>query len=889
MAQKKSPLSPERRHLAQTSVGRCDLLYVLMQTWGPEHLEEVAACLGFEKSAREKAPKIRQRPQEVITEAPQADLPPETPPRPFHEARYWLAGAYRPKKRKETLMKIPQWLEERRATGPKPSDRPAKRIGAKQPLIPWSRLWPFLQKALSVSFQVQQLDMDRLIDRIAQMQPLTTLPYQEVRSWARPVEIVIDHSQALLPFWDDAFALGHTLREMCGRRTGLRVQLMDNGPDGRFSIWQSRAPGGPFRLPEPGAPLLIISDCGAHDGPNGPATAWLHFGKQLRRAGVLPTVLMLASPRQWPAELAHIFRMVCWDRGYRLPRLDHPDSHGLSPVPGVTKRDANAVERLLTLLSPAVVIEHALLRAMRLWHGGPDADIGTEVAAWRSEAVSRHPLGFMFRKESVAKYQERFQAQPLELRKSALALIAQYHQQLPEGVWLEYNISPAEFIHDPQALQLVQDGFAKKFWEWESSSKADRESIAAWIKRLAGRQWEQIALPEYEALAALWLAINLPDIKQGNVELPPGLDIHRYPWLFGEIPHLSIWHIRQQGESLVFAPAHGGDARAVQPYSPGSPVAWLNMAQTIIEVQHRVEKNSISFTGDIQNRLTQEICLPEKGDITLSTDLEDLTLTQISKPAWAKEIGRDRFGLYIEFEVKGIRQRMRWINPGKLLMGSPENEPERSRDERQHEVILTCGFWLADTVCTQELWQAVMGDNPSRFKGSQRPVERVNWEDCQKFLATINSLVPELDLVLPSEAQWEYACRAGTTTPFAFGTTITLAQVYYAGRFYYDGTKRGVYHQDTEVVKSLPPNPWGLYEMHGNVWEWCSDWYGEYPSDSVSDPVGPGTGSSRVLRGGSRIEISHDCRSAYRKKVDPNFCNDYIGFRFSRGHKEPGK
>ncbi|MEW6220414.1 MAG: formylglycine-generating enzyme family protein [Thermodesulfobacteriota bacterium] len=228
------------------------------------------------------------------------------------------------------------------------------------------------------------------------------------------------------------------------------------------------------------------------------------------------------------------------------------------------------------------------------------------------------------------------------------------------------------------------------------------------------------------------------------------------------------------------------------------------------------------------------------------------TLPDSFPAPWASDWGEDRYGrLWMAFTFQGVRQVLRWIRPGSFQMGSPPNEPERFKNEEQHEVILTRGFWLADTACSQRLWQAVMGENPSRFKGEARPVERVGWEDCQAFLARINEQVPGLELRLPSEAEWEYACRAGTTTPFSFGTTITPDQVNYDGNHPYAGDRKGLYRQETVDVKSLPANPWGLYEMHGNVWEWCADWYGEYSAATVVDPVGPFTGTGRVLRGGS--------------------------------------
>ncbi|HRD68239.1 MAG TPA: formylglycine-generating enzyme family protein, partial [Candidatus Competibacter sp.] len=186
------------------------------------------------------------------------------------------------------------------------------------------------------------------------------------------------------------------------------------------------------------------------------------------------------------------------------------------------------------------------------------------------------------------------------------------------------------------------------------------------------------------------------------------------------------------------------------------------------------------------------------------------------------------------------------------------------------------------TACTQALWQAVTGQNPSRFKGERRPVEQVSWNEVQEFIARLNGAVPGLGARLPTEAEWEYACRAGTTTPFSFGEDITPDQVNYDGNYPYRG-KKGRDRQETVEVASLPANPWGLYEMHGNVWEWCRDWYDNYPKGSVTDPTGPATREWRVLRGGSWFSLGRYARSAYRHRDGPGTRNVYIGFRLALG------
>ena len=256
--------------------------------------------------------------------------------------------------------------------------------------------------------------------------------------------------------------------------------------------------------------------------------------------------------------------------------------------------------------------------------------------------------------------------------------------------------------------------------------------------------------------------------------------------------------------------------------------------------------------------------------------------------SWASGWGEDQYGLWMTFNYKGVRHLFRWCEPGTFLMGSPEDEPERESwetgNETQHPVTLTRGFWIAETPVTQALWEIFMGDNPSRFKGAEFPVDSVSWDDAQRFINKLNGIKPELQLCLPTEAQWEYACRARTTTPFYFGENITTDQVNYNGRNPYNDGRQGEYRRRTVEVKSLPPNAWGLYQMHGNVYEWCQDWYAtQYPSQPVTDPQGAVSGTLRVLRGGSWFNDGRYCRSARRNHAAPADRYSPIGFRLSLG------
>lgn len=251
----------------------------------------------------------------------------------------------------------------------------------------------------------------------------------------------------------------------------------------------------------------------------------------------------------------------------------------------------------------------------------------------------------------------------------------------------------------------------------------------------------------------------------------------------------------------------------------------------------------------------------------------------INKPlAWITNYGKDEYGIWAEFKFKGITQRLRGILPGSFWMGSRHESPYYPSEGPQHIVTLTQGFWMFDTAVTQALWEKVMGNNPSQFINPDRPVDSTEWYECQAFLEKINKYLG-LKLSLPTEAQWEYACRAGTCTEFYFGDTISLEMVNYNGMDTYLGSFGG-WREETVVVKSFPPNAWGLYEMHGNVGEWCSDGERNYSAKAQTNPVGPLDDVPRMIRGGSWIDPSHRVKSACRCRGTP--CYDRhptTGFR----------
>jgi formylglycine-generating enzyme required for sulfatase activity len=237
--------------------------------------------------------------------------------------------------------------------------------------------------------------------------------------------------------------------------------------------------------------------------------------------------------------------------------------------------------------------------------------------------------------------------------------------------------------------------------------------------------------------------------------------------------------------------------------------------------------------------------------------------------------------------VNSIGMKLTRIPAGTFLMGSPDDEAERQASEGpRHEVAISRAFYLGVYPVLQREYMTVMRRNPSNFGGNpENPVEQVSWEEAMAFCEALSALPKEKAAGrvyrLPTEAEWEYACRAGRTTPFHFGASASSKQANFNGNYPYGGAAAGPYLQKTTKVGSYPANAWGLHDMHGNVWEWCADWYDEnyYRNSPKTDPQGPQSGGARVRRGGSWSDDGRNCRAADRSSYAPGYRYSYFGFR----------
>jgi formylglycine-generating enzyme required for sulfatase activity len=306
-------------------------------------------------------------------------------------------------------------------------------------------------------------------------------------------------------------------------------------------------------------------------------------------------------------------------------------------------------------------------------------------------------------------------------------------------------------------------------------------------------------------------------------------------------------------------------------------MSWLSRLTTTFKPQLEKSQNYQTILNYAQ-QVSQLM-----GNGSREVPLPTFTFEVVTVDRYGKEINRVRrqASYFSENLGNDVTLDMVYVPGDTFMMGSPETEERIYKDEGpQHEVTID-SFFMSKYPVTQAQWEAVMGNNPSKFKGKNRPVERVSWKDAIEFCKRLSEITGK-DFWLPSEAEQEYACRAGTITPFHFGETITSNLANYQGTSTYAEEPEGVYRKETTEVGSFPPNAFGLYNMHGNVWEWCADsWHANYenaPNDGKIWIKGAND-SYRVLRGGSWDNYPGSSRAAARYKYDPDIRGYVIGFR----------
>ena len=706
---------------------------------------------------------------------------------------------------------------------PVPASRPAWRNRPGGPpapefLAPWRDLAPRLRQLIGQALPVGEVDVDRVVDTWSKGDLLRRLPREYRPQPAVRVQVVVDRARHLRPFARDQALVAKALPWLA---EDLAVEE---------AIWPSMAswpwlidPGAgtqrPWEPPEPGSVVLALTDLGSlarHDV--GARSRWRRLGEMIAAAGCEPAALLPCAPSRLEPATRRTWQVISWE-----------DPCGAPP-----RTDGEGAEELIALLSHAIRIEPGLLRALRR-AVLPGADAGVESEFWQHPALeSDHPQAATLSPAAAARLQARLAERPghdPDRLQTVIDLWRRWRYALREVVWFEevLNLPPAMRCAVPK--DDLDDARAHMAWKSAGGPGDDvvvREYFHRATRRATAHGWNT-------ELATAMLRAKRRDDPAFRPPVP--VDPRWEP--DGEPARLDLW---QRNGSVVAAPA--GDPSG----SEGSYLATLDTGKG------------------------RWIVLP----------LQDAFWAAGAPPAWAHDWGTDAYGAWAAFRVSdatGARaeQRMRWCPAGTFLMGSLKGEKSRFDDEGpQHSVTIADGFWMFDTACTEALWRAVMNKPPERPKGDKYPVTHVSWQDARAFVAALNARMPGLSLGLPTEAQWEYACRAGTTSAYSFGDT-------------FDETKANI-GATTVPVGSLPANPWGLHEMHGNVWEWCEDrWHDTYkgaPTDGSAWV--DGGAASRVLRGGSGSIEARFVRSAFRYRSVPSNRDGLIGFRCARVQQASG-
>lgn len=787
-----------------------------------------------------------------------------------------------------------------------------------EPLLPMSRLLPFLLNSLGQQRPGARLDHRLLARQVAKGQAVKQLPFLLRQRWSQRLLILVDASQRLEPYWADFEFIVDKLQQQLGTEavTALRFDEAYRGRELRAVRWpDSEGQWRAWQTPAANVPILMLGDLGVDDKSGDSRAFWLRIAGRLH-AHDAPVLTL--NPLGHSVQAQRLNRRLQPNPLHdqqRLPR--YPLRNGFD-VCGQVDRD-----HVLACLSVLPVVDTGLLRRLRqrLDWGGSEL----EGQLWNHPDIQQTALGIRVRNDSD-KYQRIYQHQVAgtEAAQILWQVVTEHHQDAYPGLrQLEQASRCVTEQQDSADVRAYLQRLAASVVQ-DKGGLQQRAALLQQAKTVLSVLPEQVWASDFSDLAYdVFALVHDKAIRAGDWPelLPAGFEpakAARRVLERREQLETERWQIVQVGSEGEFAVrreqqfpdlqttvvarltclrnlppvitylSHGEGqkilAKEGQIYSAGVGVVGVECSTHWFELEAVSKPNWASQIWRDGHKLKAEIIFASIGYPISFFEGNSITP---SHWAWSWPFGEDQYGLYADININKITQRFRWIEPGTFIMGSPADEPGRSNNEDQHTVILTQGYWLADTTVTQRLWEAVMGVNPSYFKNNpDHPVETVSWDDCQQFITKLNTAIPGLQARLPTEAQWEYACRVGTNTAFSFGgkDDLTLEKVNYSGKwneFDVSGS--------TKPVKSYPRNDWGLYEMHGNVLEWCQDvWQENLGTAAVIDPEGlPASKEAlRGWRGGSWNDRGWCCRSAFRNRAGSDLRLHHIGLRLSLGHAE---
>lgn len=711
----------------------------------------------------------------------------------------------------------------------------------------------------------------------------------------------------------------------------------------------------PWAWPAPGSTVFVLSDLGLFSPPSTiRQSSWLACGRQLRQRNCQVLALAPVATETIPQTLARYFQILRWSPDAPMRTVSGVTT-AIAPAQLTGLDELLAMFYYLRRVDPSLLRalrrlhssapDHAALEGAAWNH--PDIQDGN-ACRLSDELTPEQRQHYLSVYQANAHWHNR-------LRTLSSDAHSHFRAGLRHEESLRYFASlpqPSQLNQTQQQLQTDARAFFQSLLG--SLQQAQDEKFPVWL-RYAHYLVQTIDPDTYQAQADLFNQLTLKLSQYDtNLTLPDWFDpalqqslnplskSHRY-WLVQTSRKQLLLQPEpaQPKQSLLAGPL---DFARIQLRSEQTPPSSLALSGQSLVLEN-LPSEQFELLTEHERLLFQQIppphtalecgcdrqgayallpmfnAEPRRCTLPLTKDSTGLPLviasgrslgvsdwyTYFNNPIADVNIVQDidNIGTYLDLQINEVSQRLRYIPPGHFLMGSPDDEPGRVTAEElqqydvlraegpQHPVYLSEGFWLADTACTQAFWQAVMGNNPSHFKDTpNNPVEQVSWQDVQAFLKKLQQLTG-LAVSLPTEAQWEYACRAGTSTPFWWGNHLSTVRANYDGNFPYHQGEKGPFRERTMPVDFFQANPWGLWQMQGNVWEWCLDGLRDYSTELAIDPLGPHDSEDyRALRGGSWFDGGGSVRSAYSSHLHPGSRRDYIGFRWllsspSTGRAEP--
>lgn len=764
-----------------------------------------------------------------------------------------------------------------------------------KPLAPLNNYAEFWRRAngwLNDISPSHHIDEVKLSHTMAQLQPLEHLPLKkrfrkDIQTW-----LYIDHSEENYPLYLDFTEFTEQLCRHLGLSEVCKVVEITNmcGRIG-WRIAQKKVPiltiqNAPLPLPDANQQVIIIGD------PE-------HFAN--RRWQNWLQVLRVNSKRLICIGTRAVQGWYYWGKDCDIIKNDHNN----------VERDSKATELLLALLSTTPArLTTAMVRDLRQQITGGSIGIERDLFDNNQLQWSRY-TGNGYWPNPDGRYHEMFKRLSAEQQCLALDIIVEHLPLGTKSLRYEHTLFAANLsktwreLHQQELIEAEQFFAELASLLYANIDQPQKVNKAVGYVYGMARRMGDIAerLPQ-SIQSAITLANYQISERMVQAKLSLGINQH----LFGQLKNQKtakkveggLYHTGRYWQLNAATDKKPLPATLIVKLGDVSQLLLnhagknLNapahvMHSPLVTGEHRGQTSSEAFT--LQTKTSDYFYWAESLSVSANGVVAEVEGIRVSWPSdgqlqratiellpeaasWLHQFPPklDKYGLYVELVIIDISCRFRYIPSGSFLMGSPPDEVGRYDNETQHSVTLTKGFWLSDTPVTQQLWKAVMSANPSYFKateGVELPVEGLSWKNCQSFCQLLISQFSGLNFTLPTEAQWEYACRAGTQTAFNTGSLLSVERANFNTDIPYTDEKKGMFRGHTIGVYQLPPNKWGLYQMHGNVREWCQDSQREYRTEWAVDPVGSSDTGVRVLRGNCWSDIAGNCRSANR--LDANF------------------